>query len=114
MKGPISWQTWSHVTRSEMAQLKASTAQQKKERRFTRHCSTQLPSTVLSKSGEELEPKPKEMFAFVNKQLEAKKHRTELCAANNQIPLREMQREQSEDMQMPGKCGGAEQNEKQR
>ena len=50
-----------------------------------RHCNMQLAFTVCRRNNdcEELGLKPKEKWVFVNKKVEAKKHRTEWCAAAN-------------------------------
>ena len=67
----------------EMAQIRASTVQRRKKRRFTRHCRTQLAFTVWWRNGTtvKLKPKPEDTWTSVDRTVEAKQHRTEWCAA---------------------------------
>ena len=69
-------------------------------------CNMQRASTVLVeewKDCEELMPKPKEKWTFVNK--EARKHRTEWCAAANKFQCTRCGRS-GVSVKVQGKCEG--------
>ena len=66
-----------------MAQVRASTVQQEREEGYAalQHAARIHYLVEERKDGEELKPTPKEKWTFVNKHVEARKHRTEWCAA---------------------------------
>ena len=66
-----------------MAEARAKTMQQGRERRCTQLCSSQPAFTVSWKNCEELRPKPKAKWNFVDQTREETKHRTEWCADAN-------------------------------
>ena len=58
------------------------------------------------KDCEELRPKPKEKWSFVDKRRERMKHRTECCAEANSYRCMRCGKG-SEDMKTPGRCDGS-------
>ena len=65
-----------------------------------RHCSAQSSFHCLVdewRDGEELKPKPKEIRVFVDKKVEAKKHRTVWCATTSRYRCIRWREKQQED-----------------
>ena len=89
----------------EMAQIRAGTVQQKSEKV---HAALQYAARFhfLEEEWhdcEELKPKPQDKCTFVDMKVEAKKHRTEWCAAASNHRCMRYGRS-SKKMNMPGKC----------
>ena len=87
----------------EMAQIRASTAQQKREEvHAALQCAASFHCLVDEwRDGEELKPEPKEIWVFVDKKVEAKKHRTVWCATTSRYRCIRCGRS-SKKMNMPG------------
>ena len=90
----------------EMAQIRASTVQQRGVFR-----GTAVRSSLTLSGGddwhdcEELKPNPKDKWIFVEHRVEAQKHRTEWCAATSTHCCMRCGRN-SEKMKLPGQCEG--------
>ena len=82
----------------DMAQVRAITIQQEREYFCAAlQCAASFHCLVEEWKGcGELKPKPIEKWTFVNKKGEAKKHRTEWCAAAKQRSLSEMWKKQKQ------------------
>ena len=90
-----------------MAEAKAGTVQQEREEV---HAAFQYAASLhclveQSKECEELKPKPKEKWRFVDRKSEGMKHRTEWCAEADWYRCMRCGRG-SKYIKMPGKCTG--------
>ena len=90
-----------------MAQVRASTVQQEREEGYAalQHAARIHYLVEERKDGEELKPTPKEKWTFVNKHVEARKHRTEWCAAAIKCRCLTCGRS-STNLKIQGKCEG--------
>ena len=81
------------------AQIRTSTVQQKREEvcaalQYVPSCHCLVDEW---RDCEELQPKPQEKWTFVDKKVEAKKHRTGVLCGCEQTPLHEVWKKQQKD-----------------
>ena len=95
-----------------MAEAKAETMQQEREEVYAalQYAASFQCLVEEWKDCEELKPKPKGKWLFVDKKSEDTKHRTEWCAETNkyrcmQVSMHEVWKKK-ETLKMPGKCAG--------
>ena len=90
-----------------MAQARAETLQREREEVYAalQYAASFLCLVEKWKDCEELKPKPKEKWIFVDKKSEEAKHRTEWCAEADRYRCMRCGRG-SKYMKMPGKCTG--------
>ena len=90
-----------------MAEARAKTMQQEREEVYAalQHAASFHCLVEEWKDCEELKPKPKEKWVFVDKKGEESKHRTEWCADSNKYRCMGCGRG-SKYMKMTGKCTG--------
>ena len=88
-----------------MAGARAKTVQQEREEVYAAlQCAARFHCLIeQQKDCEELKPKPKEKWIFVDKKSEETKHRTEWCAEANKYRCMRCGKS-SKHMKMPGKC----------
>ena len=89
-----------------MAELRAKTVSSTRERERRRVRSLAACHCLVEewKDCEELKPKPKEKWMFVDKKREEMKHQTEWCAQANKYRCTRRCGRSSGYMEMPGKC----------